>query len=125
MSIELINKTPYIASAWDYLNPQGGTFGVSLLRGRFTFRTLDRDTEQWQLTVAKKQGSLFSADQYHGKIGQSSLKYESDYVPYKSGTDIVLNATARTPDKQYKAQWDCGILVQSAEKKHSPEKYFV
>jgi len=116
MSIELINKTPYLATAWDYLNANGEAYGVSLIRGCFLLKK-DPDSEQWQLQKADDQGEIFSQDQFNGEPGKSSLQYETDYVSYKSGTDIIANATARTPKGVKKPFWGCGIKVTDGKGK--------
>lgn len=114
MAIKLINKTPFTSGAWDYLNQKGNAYGVALLRGRFTLQQ-DED-DQWQLVADVDQGELFSEDRFYGKPDESSLQYETDYISYKSGTDIVANCTARVQGKP-KTEWKCGIQVLSEDKK--------
>ena len=115
MNIQLKNRTPYLPAVWNYLNQQGEEFGVALLRGRFLLKLTDDKT--WELEADKDQGDLFSQDIFYGEANESSIRYESDYIPYKSGTDIIANATARSPKKKQLRQWLCGIQIQDSKEK--------
>ena len=115
MSIELINKTPYLTTAWDYLNTKGGIYGVSLIRGRFLLKK--ESGNEWLLQMDDDQGEIFSQDQFYGEPGESSLQYETDYISYKSGTDIIANAVARSPQGLKKPFWGCGIKVVDSNNK--------
>ena len=47
--------------------------------------------------VSEKQMPLCYGDEYFGETGQSSVRYATDMVYEKSGTDIAVNGTAYAP----------------------------
>ncbi|PID44182.1 MAG: hypothetical protein CSB47_11625 [Proteobacteria bacterium] len=122
MSIDLINQTPYLSAAWDYLNKKGDPYGVALLRGRFLLKAINDKDQSWLLMEDTDQGELFTEDHYFDKPGRSSVRYESDFIPYKSGTDIVANAVARSPEGVPRKQWRCGITIEDTQGRHCCQK---
>ena len=47
---------------------------------------------------AEHDAKLHPADVFHADPANSSVRYESDFVPFKLATDIVLNGTAYAPN---------------------------
>jgi hypothetical protein len=45
-----------------------------------------------------KDMALFPGDVYWGDPMNSTIRYESDFIPFKLATDVVLNGTAYAPD---------------------------
>lgn len=120
MTIQLINQTPYTAVAWDTLNHKGDLYGTALLKGCFSLKY--NEVENGLLDMALITTELVTEDRYYGEPGQSSLRYESDFVPYKSGTDIIANAIARTPKKELLTNWLCGVQIKDKKQTVQCEK---
>ena len=47
---------------------------------------------------AEKDQKLFAADIHYGDPMNSTVQFESDFIPYKQATDIVLNGKAYAPN---------------------------
>jgi hypothetical protein len=48
-------------------------------------------------TRAKEDEPLNAGDVYWDHPMNSSVRYESDFIPFKVGTDVVLNGTVHAP----------------------------
>jgi hypothetical protein len=48
-------------------------------------------------------------DTYFGEPGQSSLRFDSCFAPYKPRTDIIIEATAYSPTSRLETQWIVGL----------------
>jgi hypothetical protein len=48
-------------------------------------------------TLAEQDRPLLPGDQYWDDPATTSVRYESDFIPYKPGTDVVLDAVAYAP----------------------------
>jgi len=65
---------------------------------------------------AKTDQKLFAGDVFHGDPMNSSVKFESDFVPYKLATDVVLNGKAYAPYGQAAGRVTTGLQVGQARK---------
>jgi hypothetical protein len=54
---------------------------------------------------------LCMADEYHGEVGESSVREESDLAPYKPRCDVVLRGSAHPPKGQPALRWEVRIRV--------------
>ncbi len=66
--------------------------------------------ENGEVTVSDEQQPVYSTPVYRDNDNPSSLIYESDLVP-KEKTDLLLNATAYTPNDGRVNQIDVGITL--------------
>jgi hypothetical protein len=82
--MELINTTPYCAERVVLQNKEGRDLLVVVVKG--TFVLADRE----RVLPAEEQTPIQLADTFHGKPGESSVRYESDLAPCKPNTDVVL-----------------------------------
>jgi hypothetical protein len=64
---------------------------LAVVKGTFTI-----DGRQ-ELPLATAQAPITLGDEYHGEPGQSSIRFASDIVPEKRGTDVVLVGSAHAP----------------------------
>lgn len=85
------NKSPYPADAVLLPDDQGTMTVVTVVKATFTF------SYDGKIKAAKKQMPLCYGDEYWGKPGISSLRYPTDMVYEKKGTDIALNGHAYAP----------------------------
>ncbi len=83
------NKTPYIAET---ITLQDESI-VTIVKATFNFST------QGEVYTAEEQQQLVFGDEYVGEPGESSIKYASDIVPGKKGTDIALIGHAYASEK--------------------------
>jgi len=85
------NKTPYPSESLMLQGKTGSSVAVTMIKATFSF-SLDGDVEQ-----ADYQEPIFFGDEYWGEPGKTSLRYASDLVPEKKGTDIALNGHVYSP----------------------------
>ena len=88
-------------------SPEGGFILSVLVKRTYDFFP-DRQCER-----AEKDDPLFSGDVYHDDPANSSVKYESDFVPYKTATDIVLIGVAHAPGAKPAEQFETHLIVGS------------
>ncbi|MFA6012432.1 MAG: DUF2169 domain-containing protein [Desulfobacteraceae bacterium] len=85
------NNTPYTADAV-LLPDKDGTIAVAaVIKATFTFSATAI------LWIAETQLPLCYGDEYWGEPGISSLRYPTDMVYEKTGTDIIVNGHAYVP----------------------------
>ena len=83
----LLNQTPFHAQLLPTLDLDGGEGVMVLVKGTFT---IEGDAPR----LAAEQLPPFMQDVYWGDPATSSLRYASDLVPEKKGTDVVLIGSA-------------------------------
>lgn len=84
----LVNRTPFHAQLLPTLDVDGGEGVMVLVKGTYTI-------EGSALRLAPEQLPPFVQDVYWGDPASSSLKYASDLVPEKAGTDVALIGSAQ------------------------------
>ncbi len=87
----LKNHTPYAAERNWTRDKDGLHWWVVAVRATFDIRP------GGQLTLADKQRTPVLMPEYFGEPGQSSLRYDSDLLAAKPGTDVLLDACAHAP----------------------------
>lgn len=65
---------------------------------------------------AQKDTALIAGDTYYRDPLNSTVKYESDFVPYKIATDVVVNGTAYAPQGQSVATLMVSLRIGDAYK---------
>lgn len=60
---------------------------------------------------AEKDRKIISGDQHYDGPMNSSVRFESDFAPYKLATDIVLNGNAYAPDGQSVQELTATLMV--------------
>ncbi len=95
------NKTPYIAEAM--VSHDKSVFIV--VKATYCFST------DGNLKIADTQKPLCYGDEYTGEPGKSSIKYTSDIVPEKKGSDIALIGHAYAPNDTYVTTVDTEFQV--------------
>ena len=105
--MQFINHTPFPAIAFDALDQREHRFHTVVMR--LTFEVQADGT----LAFASAQTPLAATDEYYGEPNQSSVKQESDFVPYKPHTDVIVIANAYAPQHRAKSRFTVGISVTS------------
>jgi hypothetical protein len=91
LAMDFINTTPFAAAPYFLMDRNGAETLLIIVKG--TWRTGDGGT----LSVADEQAPVREAPVYHGDPGLSSLRYDTDIVLERPGTDCVLLGHAWTP----------------------------
>ena len=106
------NYSPFPGIAWEFVTSESDYFITAVARAKFKFVPI-YDGLNWGLIPDSDQGELFDADVYYGEVGQSAVRYESDYVGYKPNTDIILNAHAHAPKMKRGKSWKTSVEIYS------------
>ena len=72
--------------------------------------------DEGKLSLAENQPELAAQDEYELEPLTSSLRYVTDLVPFKQGTDVLVTGTARSPNDQAVCEWVAGVVVGSVKK---------
>lgn len=107
----LRNHTPFPALAWENIDASNQNYMSSLCRVKYKLMQTDPTNSVWELSLDPQQGELFGSDIYIKEGDEKELRYPSDYVSYKSNTDIIINAHAYAPERVPCRSWDCAVEV--------------
>ena len=103
MQTQIINSTPFVPIQFESIDQHLNHFGVIAVKGTFDIR------QNRPLSVACEQQPPALEDTYFGEPGQSSLRFDSCFAPYKPKTDVVVEATACSPTGRPESQWIVGL----------------
>lgn len=104
------NRTPFVPLVFAGMDVRDRVFGVLVLRGTFEI------VPEHPLRPVPAQAPLFLEDVFHGEPARSSLRFESDLVPFKPRADIHVHAVARAPGGWPQPRWDVRVRVGVLEK---------
>lgn len=110
--MELRNLTPFPMQVWDSFTVDRYTIGTLLVRSK---HKLVQQGNIWYLPLDPDQGSLFAADSFYAEVGQSSLRFCSDYIAHKPRTDIILNTQAWAPNGKPSPHWLARVKIAQHE----------
>jgi hypothetical protein len=99
------NETPFRAERAFARDADGAEVWIVAVRATFTFDAGGR------VAVADAQEDVCRAPVYLGEPGRSSLRYDTDLVRTKPGTDVVLHAHAHAPGGRPAHAVDVGVSV--------------
>lgn len=85
---ELRNQSPFAAQLLPSLTVDGAETALVVVKGTYEIPV------GTTLRIADQQVPLTLADEYYGDPEDSSIRYASDIVPEKKGTDVVLIGSA-------------------------------
>ena len=100
---EIVNRTPYVADRCFARDERGGEVWIVVVKGTFAIDAGER------VSVAPEQMGVVRAPLYAGEAGSSSLRYESDLVLDKPGTDILVHGHVYAPRGAPTQRVDAGI----------------
>lgn len=104
------NFTPFEAQPFSMLNQHDREYHVVAIRGTFDIQP-GKD-----LIISQEQACLVMDDEYHGEVGKSSLKQESDIALYKPKCDVIVIGNAYTPEKKPARFFNAGIKITNSGK---------
>ncbi|WP_171463142.1 DUF2169 family type VI secretion system accessory protein [Burkholderia thailandensis] len=114
--MEFRNLTPLHAMAFNAVDIPGNEIHVVALKAAYRLEPAqsfepDGDTHRCVLLSGDNAVPLAMADEYEGKTGASSVKWESDLAPFKPKCDVLVRATAHAPHGTPAASWPARVRV--------------
>jgi hypothetical protein len=106
----LKNNTPFAAERNWTRDKDGAHVWIVAVKATFDI------APNGALKLADEQIPPVLAPEHHGDPGKASLKYESDLLAVKPGTDVVLNAHAHAPDGRPASQVDVLLRMDNVSK---------
>lgn len=88
---QLNNRTPFAAELFAFPDPHGQEIVLTVVSATFEAEPSGK------LRLAEQQVTVRTADEYHGKPGRSSIRYEADVALQKPLVDLLVNAQAYAP----------------------------
>lgn len=101
----VVNQTRFKADRAFARDADGAEIWIVAVRATFQFN------EQGEVSLAEQQQDVCLAPKYFGEPGKSSLRYDMDLVRVKSGTDILLHASAHAPNGEPALSVDVGWKI--------------
>ena len=114
-TVEFNNYTPFTAIPWTAEDATAKSFGVLLVKAVFRIWPTGA-SDRWEIRPVCPQPPPFSRDEFYGEPGKSSVRFESDYVPPKPRTDVLVNAIARAPRGAAATKWPVFVEVGPVRK---------
>jgi hypothetical protein len=114
--MEFRNLTPLHAMAFNAVDVPGNEFHVVVLKAAYRLEktrsvSLDGDTHRFVLLEGDEAAPLAMADEYEGREGASSVKFESDLSPFKPKCDVIVHATSHAPHGTPELSWPARVRV--------------
>jgi hypothetical protein len=103
--VELVNLTPFAAETFRQLGKTGDFYGVVAVAGHFTLSSKGR--LDWREDVP-----FLWEDSYRDDGFGSYLQEQSDFIPFKPGTDLTVLAAAWAPDEKPVSNFVCGLKIE-------------
>jgi hypothetical protein len=108
--MDVDNTTPYPAFVFTRLGPSGGFLQVCVVRATFEI------VEFGEVIQSKEQSPVLLADTHYGDPQGSSMREESDLVPWKRCSDIYfVDPVAVAPQRRPAKEWDVHLRVGDLE----------
>jgi hypothetical protein len=101
--LQLINKTPFVATMYVLPNDKGIDTAYAVLKVTYTLSP--------QPVVAEKQSTLVMAEEYLAAPNASSIKKASDFGLTKPATDVLLQGFAYAPGGRRVGYTDVTLAV--------------
>ena len=106
--LQLDNKTPFDSQIMLTTNPKGGDVVVLAVKATFTLLP--------SVTVAAEQIPLCMEDEYIDDPTSSSLRYASEMLLPKPGSDVILNGHGYVPGGEHAGVIDTRISIGDVSK---------
>jgi len=102
--MDIKNETPFTAATMLWEDLQGQTKLTIIVKATFSI-------EKDKSAVASKQLPIFTTDENYGDDPLASIRFESDRVPFKPLTDVVLVGRAHAPNGRPVTKLDVTLRV--------------
>ncbi|MDD2318651.1 MAG: DUF2169 domain-containing protein [Geobacteraceae bacterium] len=110
--MQFTNTTQFPAIAFQATDQHGQSSDVVIVRATYNI------LEDGALAVADQQKPIVLTDEYFGEINKSSVRQESDLVPYKPRCDVIVNATAYAPGGTPSLGFTVGVRITGAPREN-------
>jgi hypothetical protein len=117
----ILNRTPYGTGRNWTRDPTGMHWWLVAVRATFTV------SPQGRLRLSDEQPAPALAPEHFGEPGRSSLRYDSDLLAPRPGTDVLMLAQAHAPRGQRAVSVPVVLRIASLEKQlivHGERVYF-
>ncbi len=108
--MEIDNPTPFDVVMLPMMGP-GDTTSLTVI-AKATYGFSSGATE-----LATNQIPISFADQFYDEEEGGGIRYESDMVPFKPNTDVVLSSSAYAPEGEPVSELDVALKVGAIEKR--------
>lgn len=103
--VSITNFTPFANLRFSNFDADGREFGVFMIKTSMDIR------QDGTCVLSSEQEPFAFTDEYHGELNASSVRYPSDFVPYKPRSEVILDATAYAPGETTAREWDVSVRV--------------
>jgi hypothetical protein len=118
--MEFKNLTPFQAIAYTGVDTQDREYHVVAMA--VGYRLLRDDDGQWRAELIEDDSlSLCMADEHYGEPVSSSIRRESDLIPYKPRCDVVVRGSSHAPEGRPAKQWTARLMLTTAKRETIPE----
>lgn len=107
--LQLHNKTPYEAKHAIQLDVDGSEILVIAVKATFNLK-------QKRCVLADEPAPVCLVDEFYGKPGSSSLRYENELVFKKPRTDLIINGHAYAPQSNPIKTIDVSVRIHRYQK---------
>lgn len=104
------NTTPYHVETYPVQDKDGNPMALTVTKATYTFSL------SGEVGIADEQVPITLGDEYRGDVKTTSIRYASDLVPEKRGTDIALNGHAHAPQGKPVKKLQVGLAVGNVSK---------
>jgi len=87
--MQFVNHTPFAGLCWLSMDANDTEYVTIVARVKYRFESSDEDG-LWTLRFHQDQEELFCKDVFYD-MKKFHVQYESDYVPYKTQGDLIVN----------------------------------
>ena len=108
--MKLENATPFEVVAQPMPGPKNRPVLAVIVKGTYAF-------SEDGTTLAAEQAPIAYGDIFYAPQDGGGIRYESDIVPYKPCTDIVLSGIAHAPHNKPVTQLDVTLSIGPAKKR--------
>ncbi|GGU75760.1 hypothetical protein GCM10009504_36200 [Pseudomonas laurentiana] len=110
--MEFRNLTPFHALCFSALDLHDVEHSIIAMKVAYRLRPMTQAPGTFNAEVMDSDPiSLTYADDYYGEEGQSSVRAESDLVPFKPRCDVLVMGHAHAPFGQPTACWEAGVRL--------------
>lgn len=103
--MQFINNTPFPSITFQARDQHRQPSHVAVMRV-----TLDMQANG-ALELSREQAPLVLIDEFFGEPNKSSVRQESDLVPFKPRCDVIVNATAYAPGGRQSPRFTVGVSI--------------
>jgi len=122
--MQFVNQTPFPGLAFEGLDQLDQSFHVVVLRITYDLkpgagRVALHLNATHHLDFSEEPTPLADTDEFTGKPNLSSVKWESDFVPYKPKCDVIVLGDAQAPGGRAVRRFQVGVSLSGKGRQRS------